>query len=312
MAAQLHRPATQEVDDAMEVDGVQQPKDKAETRRATRLQYRRLQEDLNENRAGYVNDVSRLMPKIEDLNRIYANVDSTRESALDSQILLHATQIVHEKIQTLNVGRALFDSANFMNRLLNHVAEHGNSGDPLADVGMTYGAFIHRAPIVEFMLGPMDVKVKERHVAVRQQREVVEKRILEAREISEHLRETATTDSSQTPQFVKQVYQVLSEALRDRESVPLFEFVVNPLSFAQTIENLFYVSFLVKDRRVAVEVDEQTGELGIYVVAKEEVMSSEDAQRVQWIPSLAMDEWRALAEAYELTEPKYLKDRNYH
>ncbi|KNE55949.1 hypothetical protein AMAG_01801 [Allomyces macrogynus ATCC 38327] len=149
---------------------------------------------------------------------------------------------------------------------------------------MTYGAFIHRAPIVEFMLGPMDVKVKGRHVAVRQQREVVEKRVLEACEISEHLRETATTDSSQKPHFVKQVYQILSEVLRDREF----------------------------DRRVAVEVEEHAGELAIYVVAKEEVMSSEDAQRVQWIPSLAMDEWRALAEAYGLTEPKHFKDRNYH
>ncbi|KNE55950.1 hypothetical protein AMAG_01802 [Allomyces macrogynus ATCC 38327] len=97
MAAQLHRPATQEVDEAMEIDGVQQLKDKAETRRATRLQYRRLQEDLNENRAEYVNVVSRLMPKIEDLNHIYANVDITRESALDSRTLLHATQIVHRK-----------------------------------------------------------------------------------------------------------------------------------------------------------------------------------------------------------------------
>jgi len=38
--------------------------------------------------------------------------------------------------------------------------------------------------------------------------------------------------------------------------VPLFEFAVNPKSFGQTIENLFYISFLVKDGFVRISFDD--------------------------------------------------------
>ena len=38
--------------------------------------------------------------------------------------------------------------------------------------------------------------------------------------------------------------------------VPLFEFAVNPKSFGQTVENLFYVSFLVKDGFVKISFDD--------------------------------------------------------
>jgi Nse4 C-terminal len=47
----------------------------------------------------------------------------------------------------------------------------------------------------------------------------------------------------------------------DEEGVILFEFVINPQSFAQTIENLFYVSFLVRDGKAAIEPDENRGGL---------------------------------------------------
>jgi non-structural maintenance of chromosomes element 4 len=38
--------------------------------------------------------------------------------------------------------------------------------------------------------------------------------------------------------------------------VSLFEFAINPLSFGQTVENLFYISFLVRDGFVKVSFDE--------------------------------------------------------
>ena len=36
----------------------------------------------------------------------------------------------------------------------------------------------------------------------------------------------------------------------------IFEFVINPDDYAQSVENIFYLSFLIRDGRVAFETDE--------------------------------------------------------
>lgn len=52
-----------------------------------------------------------------------------------------------------------------------------------------------------------------------------------------------------------------AEALLDKYSlsreagITLFKFVINPYSFSQSIENLFYVSFLIRDSKMAVTLD---------------------------------------------------------
>lgn len=51
--------------------------------------------------------------------------------------------------------------------------------------------------------------------------------------------------------------QVMHKAgMRETGGIDLLRFVVNPTSFGQTIENMFYVSFLIRDGRVAVEYDQ--------------------------------------------------------
>lgn len=50
-------------------------------------------------------------------------------------------------------------------------------------------------------------------------------------------------------------------------SPSLFEYVINPDSFGQTVENLFYVSFLIKEGNAGVQKDEQgLPTLGVYPV----------------------------------------------
>lgn len=44
-------------------------------------------------------------------------------------------------------------------------------------------------------------------------------------------------------------------ALRENGGIDFCRFVVNPKSFGQTIENMFYVSFLIRDAKIALEYD---------------------------------------------------------
>lgn len=39
------------------------------------------------------------------------------------------------------------------------------------------------------------------------------------------------------------------------QAINIFRFVINPNDFAQSVENIFYLSFLIRDGKVAFETD---------------------------------------------------------
>jgi hypothetical protein len=54
----------------------------------------------------------------------------------------------------------------------------------------------------------------------------------------------------------EQLRLMYEHGLRSTGGIDLMRFVVNPKSFGQTIENLFYVSFLIRDGRVEIDFDD--------------------------------------------------------
>ena len=70
--------------------------------------------------------------------------------------------------------------------------------------------------------------------------------------------------------------RLVSELLREHSPINLFEFVINPTSFGQTIENIFYLSFSVRDARAKIEDDAN----GLPVVSFVDVLT-EDEQAVE-------------------------------
>jgi hypothetical protein len=79
--------------------------------------------------------------------------------------------------------------------------------------------------------------------------------------------------------------------------VPLFDFCVNPKSFGQTVENLFYVSFLIKEGRAGLAYDSN----GMPTLGRPEerrVAERQQAgvQRNQAIFTLNFEVWEALVQ----------------
>ncbi|KAH0705724.1 hypothetical protein KY285_010261 [Solanum tuberosum] len=95
------------------------------------------------------------------------------------------------------------------------------------------------------MIGPMNCEVKQRKYTTRKPRTKVYLHTQpEELDVTE---EKTDTDSNISTMF---------QILRKKKRVKLENLITNRKSFAQSIENLFVLSFLVKDGRVVINVDE--------------------------------------------------------
>lgn len=85
--------------------------------------------------------------------------------------------------------------------------------------------------------------------------------------------------------------------------VPLIRFILNPNDFGQSVENLFYVSFLVKDGLVSLELDDQ-GNPTIKPNKPKTASESRDsnAAKFQQIQKLNYRSWQIFKEATGLKE----------
>ncbi|KAF2861566.1 hypothetical protein K470DRAFT_214745 [Piedraia hortae CBS 480.64] len=86
--------------------------------------------------------------------------------------------------------------------------------------------------------------------------------------------------------------------------VSLFDFCVNPKSFGQTVENLFYTSFLIKEGALGVDFDENE----LPTIMPTEAPSLEERRakqmkRRQAVFALDYSTWQALVTAFDIREP---------
>lgn len=136
-----------------------------------------------------------------------------------------------------------------------------------------------RPPVPGFLLGPLSVQKRVRKHTQRRERlqkldprdaarpEVLKTQDLEQVEnanlttlcknirglLAERMLEgQRMTELERTDDMSPEEIQALmaGHGIAGDEGIPLFQFVVNPRSFGQTVENLFYVSFLIKEGSV--------------------------------------------------------------
>jgi hypothetical protein len=85
--------------------------------------------------------------------------------------------------------------------------------------------------------------------------------------------------------------------LADDGQVPLFNFCVNPKSFGQTVENMFYVSFLIKEGSVGLGFDTR-GLPTLGPAEKKTLEERQEAPKNQGVFTLDFDIWEDIIESH--------------
>lgn len=202
---------------------------------------------------------------------LFTKVKQTSDATLDSRLLVAATDLALKKATNLVYGNSGIgiDADEFVGKCIAFM-RHGLPRDEVDEDGPIDDAMDwaylgreaafkgnKRPATTDFLLGPLSVTKK---VRVFKTRRAGLKRdnanLVRPVEVIQDENSKEQENGATMIALVKGIYDLLRDFLREnpryeKEGVGLFRFVINPHSFGQTVENIFYLSFLVKDGFVA-------------------------------------------------------------
>ena len=111
-----------------------------------------------------------------------------------------------------------------------------------------------RVLVPDLMYGPLEIELKVRKQAQRKKKARADES--ERNNPVDISQDDILKDEQETERMIRVVKKCLMGAADENGgALPLLEFVVNPNSFSQTVENLYYFAFLVKAGEASIEKD---------------------------------------------------------
>lgn len=191
--------------------------------------------------------------------------DILREAGVTADVRLlgdntRIVRILTEKVskQASNIGEASqrINSTVLSNNLKNWFPDSNvPSAVNFAQIGLEVKVFFRSIPSFDCMLGPLDLKLAPKKEKVKRERTVAKNVVAEKpKEINAAA--AGKGEAEEVDQFMlhKELQQEMFKGLESKPT-NFFEAVVDPKSFTQTVENIFAMTFLVKDKLVALQAN---------------------------------------------------------
>ncbi|KAG1178057.1 hypothetical protein G6F70_001974 [Rhizopus microsporus] len=268
-------------------------------RRRIRKAYRELTEKTLEMRRELTASSTKdLMYNIIDkTNVLYQSVKNPQEAVLDARLLAIQADMNTQKARNLKIGSdTLVNIDGFVSKVIafsrngvNHIEDKNLDWEHIGKRAMSYGK---RAATMDFMLGPLAVEQK-------QIKKTKQTRITKNKEdlvVPTKAKGDLQQQENETSKNVNDIYKILTEV----EPINYFKFVTNPESFSQTVENIFYVSFLA--RKAVVGISIENGQPILSTRNPPTVENLDDVVlKKQIVVGIGMKEWREIIETYKIT-----------
>lgn len=221
----------------------------------------------------------------------YGRVRGVDEMALDANVQLGLAHLGTTKAANLNQDLRRYEAKEFIALLVNYM-----QNDWLA-LGRSTSYYFRRSAGVSTMYGPLMVEEREKKVRERAARDKIAPAIA-----PDVILDTASEAPNQTMKRVVAVNKSLKRVCKRRGQVEFYEFVINPKSFSQTIENIFHLSFSVKQgfAKLSVAPDGR-----LMVAPSKPTEQAEDGNPIasnQAVMSMSMAMWRRIVTELELTD----------
>ncbi|KAI0266829.1 Nse4 C-terminal-domain-containing protein [Gloeopeniophorella convolvens] len=296
------------------------PDQDPEEKRVLRQKYRVLlkDDDGNQHSANQYT-TQELLEKVQLADSLFDQVSAPQEATLDSAFLVTASTMHAAKARAMKAGGGAFDVDDFISKLVTFMggrrggargpsedddeddadadgAEYDDAPLDWARAGRRALGITRRVPAMDFMLGPLAVEQKRRVVGKRAR---FEKNKADERRPQEIREEDIARSENETTKHVLDIRNLLVE---QNGPVNLFRFVVNPADFAQSVENLFYLSFLIRDGECALEIEDD-GEPVIFICEQPQMSDyQEGLRKQQLVLEFDIQTWEEAVKTFNITE----------
>ncbi|KAG0255852.1 nuclear protein [Actinomortierella ambigua] len=313
--------------------------------RKIRTEYRKLISETEVNRKEFLDPLNNgLLDNVDQANRLFKNdlgVEKSRHLRIgqagfdESEYLTRLVNRMggHEiEAETRGNGAAAGSSSSSRRRRRGDAQAEGDvnndDGDDDDDddmeapsggldwsrIGRIASRWTRRVPTMDFMLGPMSVEHRARQMGPRTRIVRDPKLMRKPQELQEA---DIARQENETTKNVVQICNILEQA---NGRVNLFNLVINPESFGQTVENIFYLSFLIRDGQASiVDADADNPESDLEeggdhegkniqpMVEACEVPTAQDYEnglhKKQLVMNIDMATWREIIEVYDIRKP---------
>lgn len=288
--------------------------------RSIRRQYRQLMYCVRQNREDIVNSANNsLTEALEEANVLFDGVSRTREAALDAQFLVMASDLGKEKAKQLNSDLNFFNQLAFCDFLFLFGGLNWMEGEPddLSDcddnIALSFWkamekeatSWMVKAETFHFVFGSFKLEPSAPKPRLEHQKKV--RKMEENGNMPTKLRKLDLSSYPEaTEKNVERILGLLQTYFRKYPDTPVsyFEFVIDPNSFSRTVENIFYVSFIVRDGFARIRLDEDRLPIlePMNVNQMGEGNDSSCHGRKQGVISLTLQEWKNIVAAFEISE----------
>lgn len=286
-------------------------------RREIRSKYRDLISSVQQNREDMLSPTNnKLTDVLDKANKLFAEVRQPREAALDAQLLVLATDLGKEKASQLHAEGSAFDPSAFAEHLLSFMGLNRLEGEEDGETGVTSGYLppdawqrvakraeccFRTAPSFHYMMGSFLAEPPPPRQRIERQRKATKE---VQRIMPTQMKKMEESHQEATEKEVERILGYLRSYYLDDPTSPIsyYEFVINPSSFSRTVENMFHVSFLIRDGLARMYLDSDKLPC-IAPVEEGQVEAGGASKRQQCVISISPKTWRELIDAFDITEP---------
>ncbi|XP_033756079.1 non-structural maintenance of chromosomes element 4 homolog A-like [Pecten maximus] len=276
-----------------------------------RHDYRVLIEDIQKNTHDMINPESkRLQEALDEANSLNKEVRMPREGALDSQAVLLISNLSRQKAEALHTDFVKFEPVEFAEKLITFVdggADRQITPQNWVMLGTAVQKFFKKSPAFHFMGGSFErlavPKIGNKRVPKMKEKDNLQEKATVPKQLN-NFGEGGKNEG--TTQEVERLFGLLKKFYRDTNNQPIcyFEFVLNPDSFGQTVENMFHASFLIRDGHARIFLDDYRLPLIEPISDRERSEEAFDKMaKHQAILSITPAEWKELIEVYKIEIP---------